>query len=93
MEVKQAVDLAKQHVADIFGDEEITDAALEEVRFDDEENEWRVTIGFFRPWSVPARIRVFSEEHVKNRTYKVVHLSDDDGSLRGVTDRFFDPVV
>ena len=93
MEVKQAVELAKQHIVDIFAEEEITDAALEEVRFNYEEDEWLVTIWFFRPWSVPARVRVFSEEHIKNRTYKVVHLNDADGGLKGITDRFFDPVA
>lgn len=93
MDVKQAVEVAKQHIADVFGDEEITDAALEEIRFSHEEQEWQVTIGFFRPWAVPTRVRVFSEEHFKNRTYKVVHLSDADGSLKEITDRFFDPVA
>ena len=48
MDVKQAVAVAKSHVADLFSDEGITALGLEAVEFDDTNNAWKITIGFSR---------------------------------------------
>ena len=50
MEVKDAVRLAKEYVADLFEAEQITNVGLEEVVFDEPSDCWNVTIGFSRPW-------------------------------------------
>ena len=46
MDVKAAVIMAKDHVADVFLGEDIRNVGLEEVEFDDSLGRWIVTIGF-----------------------------------------------
>ena len=76
LEVKEAVKLAKNYIADIYDGEDITDIGLEEVKCED--SLWRVTIGFFRPWERQGN-KLFASP--SQRTYKVVHISD--GSTYG----------
>lgn len=49
MDVKQAVEMAKNHIKDLFENEGISNLGLEEVDFDDQTSVWYVTIGFSRP--------------------------------------------
>ena len=44
MNVKEAVAKAKEHVSDIFADEQLLNIGLEELRR--EGNDWLVTVGF-----------------------------------------------
>ena len=48
MNVKQAVEVARKYVEDLFSEEQIMDVALEEIDAE-EEGFWRITIGFSRP--------------------------------------------
>ena len=81
MEVKEAVQLAKRFIIDMFGDEQISNVGLEEVDFDSKNKVWYVTIGFSRPWDVGLPI-------VKpNRSYKVVRIKDAGGDVLSVKDR------
>ena len=50
MDVKQAVQIAKQYVSELFEGEPITNVGLEEVVYEDESDTWKITIGFSRPW-------------------------------------------
>ena len=77
MEVKEAVGTAKAHVTELFAEEEIMNVGLEEVEF---ENGWRITIGFSRPWD--RRILT-----APGRSYKVIFVNDETGSVISVTDR------
>ena len=49
MDVKEVVQVAKNYIAELFGDERIINVGLEEVDLDPSNN-WIVTIGFSRPW-------------------------------------------
>ena len=82
MNVKQAVAIAKEHIAELFAEEEILNLGLEEVELDDKEL-WRVTIGFSRPWNRNVG-SVLSGEN--SRSYKIVILSDKDGDVLSVKD-------
>lgn len=82
MNVKQAVAIAKEHIRDLFGEEEILNLGLEEVELDDQEL-WRVTIGFSRPWNRSAG-SVLSGEN--SRSYKIVLLRNRDGHVVSVKD-------
>jgi hypothetical protein len=86
MDVKQAVAHAKRHIADLFADEGIKNLGLEEVDFDPSKSMWRVTIGFSRPWDEPrnALAAIAGQTMYWRRTYKVVHLQDDDGKVLSV---------
>ena len=82
MNVKQAVAIAKEHIAELFAEEEILNLGLEEVEFDEDEC-WRITIGFSRPWNRNVG-SVLSGEN--SRSYKIVVLSDRDGHVLSVKD-------
>lgn len=86
MDVKEAVQTARDYVADLFADEGITDVQLEEVLVTDLMEDLQITIGFVRPWSDDAGELVKRLGLKRERTYKVVHIGDD-GRVKGVTDR------
>ena len=88
MDVKEAVRTAKSYVADLFEGEDIMDVGLEEVKFDEHQNSWVVTVGFSRYWgismnSVAARIR----DEYRGRSYKVIQIADADGRVLSLSDR------
>lgn len=85
MDVKTAVQSAKSYISDLFSEEQIRNVGLEEVEFDEAAKEWRVTVGFQRPWDTTGAIPkvVFGEA----RSYKVVCLRDADGQVIFVRDR------
>ena len=75
MNVKDAVDLAKRQVFDLFGGEQAQNIGLEEVDYDDAAQVWHITIGFSRPWDrqllslAPAR------------SYKVINIAESGAIL------------
>lgn len=88
MDVKEAVQTSREYVAELFGDEDISEVRLEEVVIDDGTADWCVTIGFNRRVARPAgslgeRLMLDLQ---RERTYKVVRLNRR-GEVRSVTDR------
>lgn len=86
MNATDAIRAAKQHILDIFREEDITHVGLEEVDFDHDGEAWNITIGFQRPWEKLAKPIVLGEP-VPRRTYKVVRLNDADGRLLSIRHR------
>lgn len=94
MDAKEAVTQAKRFVAELFGEENIGEIALEELAFDYETDEWKVTIGFTRPWASPKTSGNIGFQLPANRAYKQVRMTEDGGKVLSVTDRilqFADP--
>ena len=87
MEVKQAVQEAKEYVFDLFEGEEIEYLGLEEVEFDHESDEWKVTLGFSRPWDRPKSLSVALRDEPLRRSYKLVRINDSTGKVTSVRDR------
>jgi hypothetical protein len=89
MDVKQAVGLAKQHILELFAEEQIVNLGLEEVEFDHSSNEWVVTVGFSRPWDEPRNpfAALAREASYPKRSYKVVLISDGTGQVLSVKNR------
>jgi hypothetical protein len=86
MDVKEAVAYAKQYVNELFGSESATNIGLEEVEFNDSGNEWRVTIGFSRPWDEPRNVfTAIAGAASPARSYKTVHIDNASGTVRSVT--------
>ena len=85
MDVKQAVEVARKYVEDLFAEEQIMNVALEEIDAE-EVGFWRITIGFSRPWNSNFSSLLSSE---KSRTYKVVLVRDSDGQILSVKNRVF----
>jgi hypothetical protein len=78
MTPKAAVEIAKRHVADVFGSDHVQSVALEEIEFDDSNGVWNVTIGFTRERDRDLPIAGFALalEPVRERIYKVVRIDD-----------------
>ncbi len=85
MNVKQAVEVARKYVEDLFAEEQIMNVALEEIDAE-EEGFWRITIGFSRPLNTNFSSLLGVE---KSRTYKVVLVRDSDGQILSVKNRVF----
>ena len=83
MDVKEVVHVAKNYVAELFGDERIVNVGLEEVDID-QSGHWIVTIGFSRPWD--RNIGPILTGQVP-RSYKVVRIRDEDRKVLSVKDR------
>jgi hypothetical protein len=92
MNVKEAVSAAKTSIAELFGDELVSDPLLEEVEFDNDANIWRITIGFLRVPEMPreAAVRVpgfGAMLGTPRRVYKVVNINDGNKRVVSVKDR------
>ena len=87
MDVKQAVQTAKQHIADIFADESIWAVGLEEVEFNESDRVWAITIGFSRSWGRPGDDIVRALGGNTARIFKTVRIKDDNGRLESVKHR------
>lgn len=94
MDVKVAVDVAKKYISTLYDDEGIDNIGLEEVKFDDARKQWKVTIGFLRPWDRAGYIAK-NLEHLegsgpagwKRRSFKVVEIDDKSARVIAVTHR------
>lgn len=88
MQQKNAVARAKAALLELFGDETLRDLGLEEIRFDDADGSWLITLGFSRAWDAPKKIETaLGRELDLNRTYKMVRISDETGAIVSIMDR------
>lgn len=89
MDVKQAVDMAKRYIIDVYSDEKITNVGLEEVDFDESQKVWFVTIGFSRPWDEPrnALAALSAQGAYTKRAFKTIRVSDRDGRVLSIKNR------
>ena len=86
MDVKEAVQEAKKHIAEIFADESIVDVGLEEVDFDESDEVWLITIGFTRIWERPGGIiRALGGD--TGRVFKVLRIENETGRVQSVKHR------
>ena len=86
MDVKAAVDQAKNQIQLLFGEEGIKNLGLEEVTYDEGQRTWRVTIGFSRPWDEPrnALAAIAGQNMYWRRAYKVVTIGEDIGNVLSI---------
>ena len=89
MDVKEAVAAAKSYIVDLFAEENISDLGLEEVSLDEQAGQWLVTVGFARPWDKAASgfAAVLQAGVNPRRSYKVVRISDNTGTVVSVNNR------
>ncbi len=82
MDVKDAINIAKTYITEVFADEHVSNLGLEETEYDAGTGGWSVTVGFARPWNTP---RTRAQEVLENlgavsglrRTFKVITIADD----------------
>lgn len=87
MDVKEAVQVAKNYILELFEEEGIVDVGLEEVDFDQSDSQsdnWVVTIGFSRSWNRSIGSVLGGQT---SRSYKAVRIQDEDGRVLSVKDR------
>ena len=97
MDVKEAARTAREYITDLFADENVKHVGLEEVEFDDLAKVWHITIGFSRPWELPDDLPAPSFSSVldelkkppplRQRSYKIVRVRDNDGRVISVMNR------
>ncbi len=91
MDVREAVNSAKQHLLELFTGEPISYVGLEEVDFDDEYEEWIITISFARSWETSPIPPALGGKPPEDRHYKVFRISDVDERVKSIKDRPLDP--
>ena len=88
MNVKEVVGLAVNHISDLFEHEQITNLGLEEVEFDNDMQQWIVTVGFSRPWDYPQNALATLGGHGRpSRSFKVVKINDGSGEVIEIKNR------
>lgn len=87
MDVKEAVRTAKDYISELFDGEEITFVGLEEVVFDEESHNWKITIGFSRPWNNRSAFATPAGDWRTMRSYKVLSINGNSGRVESLTDR------
>ncbi len=92
MDVKEAVRIAKEYAADLYQGEQITRLGLEEVVFEESSNSWMITVGFQRPWFRRNQTLMALEDeglghNFRDRSYKVIRISDTTGEVESLKDR------
>lgn len=89
MDVREAAQVAKEYLIDLFDGEGITNVGLEEVEFDEESIDWKITVGFSRPWDHKNPLTAALAEGRPARSYKVLRINDEDGRVISVKERVF----
>lgn len=88
MEVRQAIDKAKDWIRNVYSDEDLMNLGLEEVRKDHEADVWRITVGFSRPWDFDKRYAAAPEtDRLYMRSFKVVSVDDGSGEVLSIENR------
>ena len=82
LDVKEAVQKAKEYISEVFADETIRGVRLEEVALDEGTHIWQVTIGFHR--MVDGFLPALAAEE---RAFKVVQIDDRSGRVVAITHR------
>ncbi|MCY4212981.1 MAG: hypothetical protein OXF68_05075 [Gammaproteobacteria bacterium] len=83
MQAREAVEVAKKHVVELFEAEPIQEIGLEEIEL--HSGTWSVTIGFTRHW--PVSSGVLKSLGGAGRTYKIVSIDDETGSVQSLRHR------
>ena len=92
--VKDAIKIAKDHIAELFASDNVKNVGLEEVAFDEAADAWNITVGFSRPWdsSPMTQVQALAALHAMYpdsppRTYKISAVSAKNGKVLKVVNR------
>lgn len=82
MDVKQAIDIARHYVEDLFAQEGVADFELEEVERDQDRKAFRITLAFSRQRTAPRTeldevLQKLGATQSRRRSYKVLTVSED----------------
>lgn len=94
IDVKKAIQAAKESLLALYSDTEIKDLLLEEVELTDDEKYWDVTLGFSVPSIAPSVTNRLSqsleefEPPKHERRYKLFKVDADDGEVKSMKIRW-----
>ena len=86
IDVKQAAEIARTHLIDLLGDQEIADKkaiTLEEFELSSDGKTWNVTLGYpvRETRALPAELAPFSALEEPKRRFKTFRIGSKDGKL------------
>lgn len=89
MDAKEAVQIAKSCVNDLFGEDGVDDVRLEEIEHDEMDGTWSVTLGFLRRNAAPERpvsglLAALDAVQARTRVLRVVNIRGGDGAVLSV---------
>ena len=84
MELKEAVDKAKEFANSVFSDENPTSINLEQVVFDEMGHQWKVVLSFERFRNASTVGAALANLSGGTRAFKLFKVDDDSGSIRSV---------
>ena len=85
MDMKEAAQAAKEHIADLYAVEGIDDIGLEEIDLDGDT--WKITVGFSRPWDQKNGPSVILGQTQLRRSFKQLLIDDASGRVKSIKDR------
>ncbi|MGJ5220155.1 hypothetical protein ACQR16_32720 [Bradyrhizobium oligotrophicum] len=82
-DIKQVVGRAKNWLSDVLADEHPTNIGLDEIEFDSQAGQWRITLGFSRPWntSTSNALTTITGLQAAKRAYRVLTLDGKTGEV------------
>ena len=83
MGVKEAVSVALQFVADLYGDK-VSNLQLEEVELSDDDEYWYITISFTQPKLLSHPLAAVMQSPTFERMYKRVTIETSTGNIRAM---------
>ena len=89
IDVKQAAEIARTHLIDLLGDQEVADKkaiTLEEFELSSDGKTWNVTLGYpvRETRALPAELAPFSALKEPKRRFKTFRIGSKDGKLLGM---------
>ena len=87
MDAREAVQTAKRYITDLFEGEPLINVGLEEVVYEDESDEWEITISFSRDWNRTSPFFPSKDATSQQRYYKRITIDDETGEVQSLTDR------
>lgn len=85
MEVKEAAALARSYFDSVYRDDTMEGLRLEELKYDYDEDEWGITLGFIR---VGSELRPGESAQHDGRIYMEIRIDDGTGEVVALRDRF-----
>ncbi|MGA8347809.1 MAG: hypothetical protein WBQ29_08265 [Isosphaeraceae bacterium] len=89
IDVKQAAEIARTHLIDLLGDQEVADKkaiTLEEFELSSDGKTWNVTLGYpvRETRTLPAAMASLSALEEPKRRFKIFRIGSKDGKLLGM---------
>ena len=83
-DIKQVVGRAKHWLSDVLADEHPTNIGLDEIEFDSLAGQWKITLGFSRPWNTStsnALTAIAGLQAASKRAYRIITLDGKTGEV------------